>query len=138
MAITGDILSFIPQRLPFVMVDKLLYSDEFTTETSFTVLEDNILVVDNKLTEAGMMENIAQTAAAQAGYAAKRYNQPVAIGYIGAVKKFEVFDLPEMGDELITSIKIENQVFDVTIISGTVKCNDVIMAQCEMNIFIRE
>ena len=120
------------------MVDKLLHCDEFTTQTSFKVTGDNVLVIDDVFTEAGMMENIAQTAAAQAGYAAKRDNKPVAIGYIGAVKNFEVFDLPKTTDELVTTIKIENQVFDVTIISGMIKCNDVIMAQCEMNIFIRE
>ncbi|WP_259070670.1 3-hydroxyacyl-ACP dehydratase [Mucilaginibacter sp. X4EP1] len=138
MVITDDILSFIPQRPPFVMVDKLLYCDEFITQTSFKVIEDNVLVIDDVFTEAGMMENIAQTAAMQAGYIAKRDNKLVAIGYIGAVKNFEVFDLPKTNDELVTTIRMENQVFDVTIISGVIKCKDVIMARCEMNIFIRE
>jgi predicted hotdog family 3-hydroxylacyl-ACP dehydratase len=131
-----NILSLIPQRPPFVMIDELLYCDEITTRTGFKITNDNVLVVDGEFTEAGLMENIAQTAAARAGHMAKTENKPVAVGYIGAVKNFEIFNLPKVNDELLTEVKIENQVFDVTIISGMVKCNGVVMAQCEMNIFI--
>jgi len=131
-----NIFSLIPQRPPFVMVDKLLYCDEFITQTIFKVPNDNVLVINGEFTEAGLMENIAQTAAARAGQIAERKKEPVAIGYIGAVKNFEIFNLPKVNDELLTEVKIENQVFDVTIISGTVKCNGIVMAQCEMNIFI--
>ena len=130
-----DILLLIPQRPPFVMVDKLLSSDENSTQTAFRVNEENVLVVEGKFSEAGLMENIAQTAAARAGYIAMMENKPVAVGYIGAVKNFEIFDLPKINDELVTEVKIENQVFDVTVISGTVRRNDIVMAQCKMNIF---
>jgi predicted hotdog family 3-hydroxylacyl-ACP dehydratase len=136
MTSARNILSLIPQRPPFVMVDELLYCDESTTRTGFKVTDDNVLVVDGEFTEAGLMENIAQTAAARAGHMAELESKPVAVGYIGAVKNFEIFNLPKVNDELLTEIKIENQVFDVTIISGTVKCDGKVMAQCEMNIFI--
>jgi predicted hotdog family 3-hydroxylacyl-ACP dehydratase len=132
----GNILSLIPQRPPFVMIDELLYCDESSTGTAFRVDGKNVLVINGEFTEAGLMENIAQTAAARAGYVAQKEHRSVAVGYIGAVKNFEVFELPKIGDDLITEVKIENQVFDVTIISATVKCNNVIMAKCEMNIFI--
>jgi predicted hotdog family 3-hydroxylacyl-ACP dehydratase len=130
-----DILLLIPQRPPFVMVDKLLSSDENSTQTAFRVNEENVLVVEGKFSEAGLMENIAQTAAARAGYIAMMENKPIAVGYIGAVKNLEIFDLPKINDELVTEVKIENQVFDVTVISGTVRRNDIVMAQCKMNIF---
>jgi len=117
------------------MVDKLLSSDENSTQTAFRVNEENVLVVEGKFSEAGLMENIAQTAAARAGYIAMMENKPVAVGYIGAVKNLEIFDLPKINDELVTDVKIENQVFDVTVISGTVRRNDIVMAQCKMNIF---
>jgi predicted hotdog family 3-hydroxylacyl-ACP dehydratase len=131
-----NILSLIPQRPPFVMVDELLFCDESSTKTSFRIIQDNVLVFNGKLSEAGLMENIAQTAAAGTGYKANLDNIPVTVGYIGSVKNFEVFELPKIGDELVTEIKIENRVFDMTIISGTVKRNDELIAQCEMNIFI--
>jgi len=118
------------------MVDQLLYCDQDGTGTKFHIKEDNVLVVNGEFTEAGLMENIAQTAAARAGYLAMKDNKPVLPGYIGAVKNFEIFGLPKVSDDLVTEIKIENQVFDVTLISGIVICNDTIIAKCEMNIFI--
>jgi predicted hotdog family 3-hydroxylacyl-ACP dehydratase len=131
-----NILTLIPQRPPFVMVDNLLSTDENGAQTTFRVTEDNVLVEDGYLTEAGLMENIAQTAAVKAGYEAIAQSKPVAVGYIGAVKNLEIFALPKIGDELITHIQIENHIFDVTVITGTVTCNNAIMATCEMKIFI--
>jgi len=118
------------------MVDELLHCDESCTRTAFHIREENVLVANGEFTEGGLMENIAQTAAARAGYLAMRENKPVLPGYIGAVKNFEVFGLPKVNNDLVTEISIENQVFDVTVISGIVMCNDIIVARCEMNIFI--
>ena len=44
--IPENILSFIPQRYPFVMVDPLLYADEKTATTDFTVTAENIFCED--------------------------------------------------------------------------------------------
>jgi predicted hotdog family 3-hydroxylacyl-ACP dehydratase len=138
MILEEDILPLIPQRPPFVMVGQLLYSDDSITRTAFRVTEENIFVENGRFREPGLMENIAQTAAARAGYMARMANLPVQVGYIGAVKNLEIAaDLPMTGDELITEITIKDQVFDVTIISGKVWCKETIVAQCEMKIFIR-
>jgi predicted hotdog family 3-hydroxylacyl-ACP dehydratase len=131
-----DILSLIPQKPPFVMVDELLFSDDNLTKTSFKVTADNVFVINNEFSEAGLMENMAQTAAAGSGNMARIENRPVATGYIGQVKNLEIFDLPKTGDELITEVRMEVQVFDAGIVSGKVWCNEVVVAQCEMKIFI--
>jgi predicted hotdog family 3-hydroxylacyl-ACP dehydratase len=132
-----DILPLIPQRPPFVMISKLLYSGESITRSSLRITEDNIFVENGRFREAGLMENIAQTAAARAGYIARMENLSVQVGYIAAVKNLEIKTLPRTGDELITEITIKDQVFDVTIITGKVWCRERIVAQCEMKIFIR-
>ena len=118
------------------MIDKLVGCDDTCSITTLQVKAENVLVYNGELSEAGLMENIAQTAAARAGYLALKENKPVTAGYIGSVKNFEVLDMPKVGDELFTEIKIENRVFDVTVISGTVTCNHVLIARCGMNIFI--
>ena len=118
------------------MVGKLLYNDDNTTRSSFLIHADNVFVKDGLFQEGGLLENMAQTAALRAGYLAQSENEPIAVGYIGPVKDFEVFDLPKVGDELTTEIAIENQVFDVTVISGKVWHNDILLAQCEMKLFI--
>src|SRR5665213_1540943 len=80
-----DILLLIPQRPPFVMVDKLLSCDENSSKTSFRVDEENVLVVKGEFSEEGLIENIAQSAAAHAGYLAMMKNIPVTVGYISTV-----------------------------------------------------
>lgn len=117
------------------MVGTLISTDETTTKSSFIIKADNVLVKDNIFQEAGLMENIAQTAALRAGYEAQIQNKPEEAGYIGAVKNLEIFALPKIGDELITEITIENQVFNITVFSGKVWHNDELLAQCEMKVF---
>ena len=135
---TTGILNYIPQRQPFVMVDEIVYSAETITRSKFVIAAGNIFIEEGYFKEPGLVENIAQTAAARAGYIAHTQNKPVMVGYIGAIKNLEIFFLPKTGDELITEIIIENQIFDVTLIVGKIICNDKIAAQCEMKIFINQ
>jgi 3-hydroxymyristoyl/3-hydroxydecanoyl-(acyl carrier protein) dehydratase len=132
------ILSFIPQREPFVMVDQLLHSDETVTRSSFVVRRDNIFVEYDFFKEPGLVENIAQTAAARAGHFSQLQNKPVALGYIGAIKNLQVYFLPKTGDQLLTEITVQNQIFDVTLIAGKITCNQKEVATCEMKIFINQ
>jgi hypothetical protein len=131
-----DIIPLIPQKPPFIMVGKLLHTDASVTRSSFMVNSDNVFVQNNLFQEAGLMENIAQTAALRAGYLAEIEDRPVAIGYIGAVSSFEIFGLPKVDDEIITEITVENQIFDITVLSGRVWLNKNLMAKCEMKLFI--
>ena len=126
----------IPQRKPFVMIDALLHSDERLTRTAFQVSQENIFVVDGFFREPGLLENIAQTAAARVGCIVQKEKKPAPTGYIGAVKNFEVFDLPRVNEELETEITITNQIFDITVITGRITCNEKLIARCEMKIFI--
>lgn len=134
----ADILQYIPQRAPIVMVNNLLFTEGEITRTDFIVKADTIFVEDGFLNESGLLENIAQTAAAGAGYRAQKENRPVLKGYIGAIKNVVIFFFPKIGDQIITEVKIENQVFDVTIITGKIFCRGEVAAQCEMKIFINQ
>jgi predicted hotdog family 3-hydroxylacyl-ACP dehydratase len=131
----NDITSLIPQKQPFVMVDKLLLVDETSTRSSFVIEPGNVFVKNGFFQEAGLMENIAQTAALRAGYLALTDNKPVANGYIGSVRNFEVFQLPQINDELLTEVSIENRVFNVTILTGKIWLNTTLIASCEMKVF---
>src|SRR4051812_28146688 len=102
-----DILLLIPQQPPFVMVDELLFSDDNITRTKFEVKADNVFTINGEFSEAGLMENMAQTAAAGSGNMARIENRPVVSGYIGQVKNLEIFELPKTGDELLTETKTE-------------------------------
>jgi predicted hotdog family 3-hydroxylacyl-ACP dehydratase len=129
-----NILALIPQKPPFVMVGKLLYTDETITRSSFVIGADNVFVRNNLFREAGLLENIAQTAALRAGYIAHAENKPVAVGYIGAAKNLDIFNLPKVNDEIITEVTIETKVMDITVLTGKVKQNETLLAQCEIRV----
>lgn len=121
------------------MVDTLLSSGESTARTSFLIRADNVLVENGSFTAAGLMENIAQTAAAGMGSLAAGAGQSAAQpratpGYIVSVKNLEISALPHVGDQLITETTIGARVLDIIVISGIVTCNGMTMARCEMKI----
>ncbi len=128
--------ALIPQKPPFVMIDRLLDCDEARTKTDTRVRVENIFVKNGEFREPGLIEAIAQTAAARVGWLARRENQPVPLGYIGAVNDLEIFALPAVGEVLETEIKIENQIFDVTLVSGQIRCRDALVARCNLKIFL--
>lgn len=132
-----NIDTLIPQRPPFIMVDELLGADDYGGATKYEVKPDNIFIERGELTEPALIENIAQSAAARIGYLCNERNEPVPVGFIAAVQNLQVKDLPKIGQVLETQITIKNQVFDFTVISGTIKCNGMTLAQCDMKIFIQ-
>lgn len=104
----------LPQKPPFVMVDKLTKFETEEAETEFTVREDNLLLMDGKLSTSGLMENIAQTSAARIGYYYKYVlRQPVEIGFIGAVRDMKVTRWPSVGETIRTTIHVIAEAFGI-------------------------
>ncbi|MDB5130111.1 3-hydroxyacyl-ACP dehydratase [Mucilaginibacter sp.] len=130
-----DITALIPQKYPFVFVDKLLYADDSLTRSSFVIKPGAVFVKGDLLQEAGLMENIAQTAALQAGYMARKANEPVKKGYIGNVKNLEVLKLPKVNEEITTEVSMGEQIFNVIMITGKISLGDEVIASCEMKVF---
>ncbi|NLR81993.1 3-hydroxyacyl-ACP dehydratase [Chitinophaga eiseniae] len=133
---TDDITAYIPQRTPIVMISGILEVDGPLTRTGLHIAPDNIFVENGVLTAPGLMENIAQTAAARIGYIAKQQNTPVPLGFIGAVKDLEILELPPAGQMIETTTVIGSEVFNATMVTGKVMYEGRVMAQCEMKIFI--
>ena len=133
-----NILDLIPQRAPIVMVDEFLGIEENISRTRFTVREDNIFVDGNIMSECGLIEHIAQSAAARVGYIFKSNNQPIPIGYIGSVNNFELNELPQVGDTVSTTIEILQEVFNITLIKAVCHIGDREIASCKMKIFLEQ
>lgn len=131
-----DIINYIPQRPPMVMIGGLLAVEKQATRTGLQIAADNMFVENGRFTAPGLMENIAQTAAARVGYIARQENTPVPVGFIGAVKDLEVFELPPADAFIETETIITYQVFNATMVTGKVLFEGRVMAQCEMKIFI--
>lgn len=134
--IDADILKYIPQRPPMVMIDQLLAVDGDRTVCSFTVPEQGVLINNGYLSESGLTENMAQTAAAGVGFKCHRDNQPVPLGFIASIKNLTIHGLPEAGTTLQTETNVINQVMDVNFVYGTVRGGNRLFAECELRIFL--
>lgn len=130
------ILQLIPQKPPFVMVDKLMEVGEKTAVTLFTITKDNVLVDNGRFTEAGLIENIAQSAALKMGYTCSLKGEKMPQGFIGDVKSLEIAYLPQAGTSISTRITEEHEIFDTVVIKGEIFQDEKIVASCRMKIFI--
>jgi predicted hotdog family 3-hydroxylacyl-ACP dehydratase len=129
-----DIKSLIPQGPPFVLVDRWLGSAGPTARTGFRVTADNPLTANGRFGVAGLVENMAQSAAAGAGYAAHAAGGEVRSGAIVSVNNLEIARLPELGEELFTEITVTARVADIVVISGRITCGQSVIATGEMKI----
>jgi 3-hydroxyacyl-[acyl-carrier-protein] dehydratase len=131
-----DIIDLIPQKDPFVMVDCIYECDEKYVRTGFTPGEGNIFSVDGFFTEPGLIENMAQSAAAGTGYFYRTQNKPSPVGYIGAIKDFTLSKLPGTNETLVTEVKVVAEVMNASVIKATIICNEEQIASCEMKVFL--
>lgn len=136
----GDgIKELIPQRAPIMMVETFYEADETDCKTGLTITNDNIFCENGELLEPGLIEHVAQSASAHAGYKEKLKGTEVPpVGYIGEIKKFKLVRRPKVGEEVRTTIHIASEVMNVSLIKTESKVNDEIVATCQMKIFIRE
>lgn len=128
----------IPQRPPFVMIDKIMSFNMTVTETQLEVRADNVFCKEGRLTAEGLMENIAQTCAARMGYINLINNEAVKIGVIGSVNNYEVFRTPKVGEVILTSIEVIEEMFQITMVKAVVKCGEETLAQSNMKIALMD
>lgn len=131
-----EIIDLIPQREPIVMVDKFIGITNGISETQLTIKNDNIFVENDCFTEFGLIEHIAQSAAARVGYICRKENKPISIGYIGAISNMEIVFLPKIKDMLETRIEILQEVFNITLIKAESFTDGRLTASCQMKIFL--
>lgn len=129
--------TYIPQAAPFVMIDELIQASEAGSITKFAVIEDNIFVEENYFTEPGIIENMAQTAAAGTGYIAQQSKKNTPVGFIGAIKNCQINQLPVVGDILTTEVTVLHSVLNAKIIHATVTVENKIIASSEFKIFLQ-
>jgi predicted hotdog family 3-hydroxylacyl-ACP dehydratase len=134
-----ELLQYIPQRDPFVMVDQLYSIDNTKVISGFTITKENVLVEDKTFQEGGLIENMAQTTALFAGYKAANLGKEAPIGYIAGIKEVVIHKLPLLGDVLQTKAEIINELMNVQIVQAAVMDRQgQMLASCELRIFIKE
>lgn len=122
----------IPQKFPFVMIDKLLDFSENEIKAGLTVTIENIFVNDNCFQESGLIEHMAQSVALYTGYQFYLKQEPAPTGYIGSIKSIEILQLPQTGDEIETTVNVLHEFMGVTLVEIVSKLNNVEIARGQM------
>lgn len=130
---------FIPQREPIIMVDRLVDVNGNEAVAAFIIRTDNFFIDEGGLlAETGLIEHIAQSASAVAGYRAVEAGavQPP-VGYIAEIKKFRCHRRPAPGEELLTKVTFGTEVGGVTLISAETRAGGGLLAETQMKIYVK-
>lgn len=128
----------LPQRPPFVMIDRLVSCDDVYAVTELTIREDIIFVEDERLTSSGLIENIAQTCAARIGYLNLKAGGTVKIGVIGAISNLDIIRTPKVGEKLETTIELISEVFQMTLVEAVIRSNGEEIVRANMKIALTD
>jgi len=124
--------TLIPQRFPFVMVDKLYSYSETELVSGFTIQNDALFLENDFFLESGIIEHMAQSVALHTGYQFYLKKMQAPTGYIGSVKDIEISQLPKLHDEIITTVSILQEFGGITLVDVVTKLNDVEIAKGQM------
>ncbi|MEG1983118.1 MAG: hydroxymyristoyl-ACP dehydratase [Alistipes sp.] len=129
------IQQLIPQRPPIVEIDDFYGIEASQALCGLSVRADNLLVQDDFLSEAGVLEHMAQSAAARAGYIAVSRHEVVRLGFIGSVNNASFVRLPHIGEHITTTVEVLETVMNIALIAVTSRVKGELIAECRMKIF---
>lgn len=129
--------SLIPQKFPFVMVNSISEYSEEHLVSGFTIKEENIFVHEGVFQASGLIEHQAQSVALHTGYKFYLLGKEAPTGYIGAIKTFQAETLPKIGDQLVSEVKIINEMMGVTLVQISTKVNNQVISTSEMKTVVK-
>lgn len=124
--------SLIPQKFPFVMVDKLMSFSENEVVAGLEVSSDNIFENQGVFQESGLIEHMAQSVALFTGYQFYLKNEPAPTGYIGSIKSIDILELPKVEDNVVTTVSVLHEFMGVTLVDIVSRVNDKEIAKGQM------
>lgn len=133
---------YLPQRRPFMMVDTICSGSEKECKTAFMVNEDLLTLRRGRLSENGILENMAQTCASHIGYVEIhiRKSNKIRVGVVALVKNCRIKSLPRCGEEIETEATLITQLELMSLYHVVVKKKGNVdsIAESDMQVMLRE
>ncbi len=138
---------FLPHREPMLMVKDLLFIDEKSVSSGLPIVENCIFIENGVLSAAGLIENAAQTSTAIVGQTFFLEDDVTGesnklIGYINAIRKVEIFQLPKVGEYLTTKATLISRLDTGSICICNIKSSTFIkgklIVDCTFNFIMHE
>lgn len=131
-------LELIPQRPPMVLVDRFEGIDaEGVSTTGYTVMPAGLFVAGGRMSECGIIEHMAQSAAARIGWCCRAEGRPVPVGFIGAVSRLELHDLPRTGAHLRTRLRIVQEIGPLSLAEVRTEADGRPLAEGNLKIYLQ-
>lgn len=108
--------NLLPQKFPFVMVDRMFSYSETGLVSGLEIQNENIFLENNTFLEAGLIEHMAQSVALHTGYQFFLKNEIAPTGYIGSIKEIEIKKLPKINDTIQSTITILQEFAGITLV----------------------
>ena len=121
------------------MVDGFEEGNDNSAVTTLNVCPDNyFLLPDYTMAETGLIEHLAQSCSALAGYQAlsQTIEQPP-IGLIGEVKHFMCHRHPKIGERIKSTITFGLTFGNVTLATGQAFVDEELIADIQLKIFMQ-
>ena len=134
-----EIKKLIPQREPFIMVDGFEERDGNSAVTTLSVCPNNYFILsDGTLAETGLIEHLAQSCSALAGYHARsKPSERPPVGLIGEVKRFKCLRRPQIGERVQSTITFGLTFGNVTLATGQAFVDEELIADIQLKIFMQ-
>jgi predicted hotdog family 3-hydroxylacyl-ACP dehydratase len=124
--------NLLPQKFPFVMIDRMLSYSETALMAGLNIQNDNIFVENNTFLEAGLIEHMAQSVALHTSYHFFLKNETAPTGYIGSIKDIEIKKLPKVNDVILSNVTILQEFAGVTLVDIVTFLNNEEIASGQM------
>jgi predicted hotdog family 3-hydroxylacyl-ACP dehydratase len=124
--------NLLPQKFPFVMVDKMYSFTETSLISGLDIQKDNIFIDNNTFLEAGLIEHMAQSVALHTGYQFFLKNEKAPTGYIGSIKEIEIKKLPQVSNNIQSTVTILQEFAGITLVNIVTTLNNEEIAKGQM------
>ncbi|KFF07351.1 hypothetical protein [Flavobacterium reichenbachii] len=124
--------NLLPQKFPFVMVDKMYSYTETSLVSGLKIQNDNIFSDNNTFLEAGLIEHMAQSVALHTGYQFFLKNEEAPTGYIGSIKEIAIKKLPQVNDTIQSTVTILQEFAGITLVDIVTTLNNEEIANGQM------
>ena len=118
----------IPHRPPMRLIDTLDAWSEEAAQASVVFDPAHLAVDDGRVTEAALVECLAQTVAAMEGARAAAAGTGGQLGMLCGVADFTVLRRPRAGERLEIRVRAEKRLGTMLLAAGEVWCNGSVAA----------
>src|SRR5690606_25283858 len=107
----------LPQKFPFVMVDKMYAFTETSLVSGLQIQDNNVFFENGTFLEAGLIEHMAQSVALHTGYQFFLRKETAPTGYIGSIKEITIKKLPKVSDSIQSTVTILQEFAGITLVN---------------------